>query len=241
MSARPKYVPRKFAPIAKPDVETLGQLVGQMAHDLNNLIATAMIGIELAAQSKIDPQLRRLLDGVMHSIGQQQALTQAMGRAAHACERSKPLDLHKQIEAATSDMRAALGAIELELRLGAADARIQADARFLHAALIHLAGNACMSMPEGGRFLLITRNVKAFESLDPDREFVLLEAVDSGKGMSEETRMKAFNLFFSTHQHAYGLGLAQVRDMVRRAGGAARFEATPDQGAIVALAFPLAN
>lgn len=238
---RPKSVSRRLVTAAESDVETLGQLVGQMAHDLNNLIATAMIGVDLATQSPIDPQLRRLLDGVIHSIGQQQVLTRAMARAARACERKVSLDLHVQIEGVADELRAGLGEIELELRLDAIDARIRADARFLRAALVHLARNARAAMPVGGRFLLATRNVTASTAADSDRKYVLLQAVDGGMGMSEEVRAKAFDLFFSTRRDANGLGLAQVRDVVRRAGGSVRLEAAPGQGTIIALAFPLAD
>jgi len=225
----------------EPDVETLGQLVGRMAHDLNNFIATARIGVELATRSHADPQVRRILEGVIHSLGQQQALTHAMARAARACEHTTPLDLHVQMEAAADDLRAALGGAELELRPDAADARIRADARFLHAALVHLAANARAAMPDDGRFLLATRNVTASTTTGPDRRFVLLQAVDNGMGMNEEARAKAFDLFFSAHGGAHGLGLAQVRDMARRAGGSVRLDSGPGQGTVVALMFPLAD
>ena len=228
-----------FAQVGYADAETLGQLVGQMAHDLNNLISTMLISIELAARSPTDPRTSRLLESALQSIRQQRDLTTAMARAAHACERSAPLDLHAEIEAAADAVCAALGNVELELRLDAAESRIRADARFLRAALVHLAANASASMPEGGRFVLATRNVAAPAVALPEGEFVLLQAVDTGSGMSEETSSSACDLFYSTQRFALGLGLAQVRDTVRRAGGSIRLDTAPGKGTIVAIAFPL--
>jgi signal transduction histidine kinase len=230
-----------FVDIGDAGAETLGQLVGQMAHDLNNLISTVLISIELAARSQTDSRASRLLESALQSIRQQRDLTTAMARAAQACEQSSPLDLHAEIEAASDAVRAALGNVELELRLDAADPRVRADARFLRAALVHLAANASASMPEGGRFLLATRNVAAPAVALPEGEFVLLQAVDTGSGMSEETCASACDLFYSTHRFAHGLGLAQVRDTVRRAGGSIRLDTAPGKGTIVAIALPLAG
>jgi signal transduction histidine kinase len=171
----------------------------------------------------------------------QRALTDAMARAAQASEQRSPLDLHAEIEADAPAVRAALGDVELELRLDAADAGIVADARFVRAALVHLAANAKAAMPQGGRFLLATRNVAAPPTSRSTGEFVLLQAVDGGSGMSEETRASACDLFFGTEPGAHGLGLAQVRDTVRRAGGTIRLDSAPGKGTIVALAFPLAR
>jgi signal transduction histidine kinase len=233
-------------PLPGPDMpasaETLGQLAGQIAHDLNNLLATALIGVELAAQVDGDaPRVRKLLAGAAEAIARQRDLTTAMALAAQACAQPVLLDLHAFVEARRDELGRALGAAELELRLDAQHARIRCDARFLHAALLHLACNAGASMPHGGRLLLATHNRDARSGETAGRRFVQLTAVDSGQGMTDEVSRRAFDLFFSTRAGGCGLGLAQVRDTARRAGGSATLESAPGQGTAISLGFPLAD
>jgi signal transduction histidine kinase len=219
-------------------LETLGQLAGQFAHDINNLLASVMAGVELAARIEGDPRARALLANAIEAIRRQSGFTAAMTQAALRCERAVVLDAHAWIEACSDDLRAALGASELELRLDAADPFIRCDRGFLRTALMHLAANANAAMPDGGRLLLATRN----RGIEPgERDFLRLVAVDSGRGMTQDVRRRAFDSFFTTLERADGLGLVQVRDTVRRAGGSAVLETVPGQGTSVILTFPLAD
>lgn len=224
---------------AAPAAEMLGQLVGQFAHDLNNLLATTLIGVELTAQISTDPRAAHLLAGAIESIQRQQQLISAMARAAQACEQAEEIDVHALIEACGDDLRQAVAPCGFELRLDAADARIRCDARFLRTALLHLAANARASMAHGGRLLLATGTRDARSSEPVSRAFLLLTASDAGHGMSDDVRRRAFDAFFSSREGAGGLGLTQVRDTVLRAGGSVTLETTPGQGTSIQLAFPL--
>lgn len=218
-------------------VETLGQLVGQFAHDLNNLLATALVGVELAAQSDGDARVQELLASVIEAIQRQQALTTAMARAAQSCEHAASVDAHALIEACSDEMRVVLGVATLELQLDAANSRIRCDPGFFRVALLHMAANARASMPNGGRLLLATRN-RTPPGTGAGQ--LLLSAVDSGSGMSEDVRRQAFDVFFSTRGGA-GLGLAQVRDTVRRSGGSVVLDTVPGQGTAITLVLPLSG
>lgn len=222
-----------------PALETLGQLAGQFAHDLNNLLGRILVGVELAARSGNDERVRGLLAGVIEAIRHQRDFTTAMAQAAGRCEQAVALDAHALIEACSDELRAVLGTAALELRLDAADARIRCDPRFLRTALLHLAANARTAMPESGRLLLATCNGEARSSDAEQRGVLLLSAVDSGSGMTDEVRRRAFESFFSTRDGAAGLGLVQVRDTARRAGGSVSVETVPGQGTAIRLAFPL--
>ncbi|MBO9662866.1 ATP-binding protein [Dokdonella sp.] len=222
-----------------PALETLGQLAGQFAHDINNLLGRVLVGVELATRIEGDERVRTLLTGVVEAIRHQRDFTTAMAQASGRCEQAVALDAHALIEHCSDELRTALGAAALELRLDAADARIRCDPRFLRTALLHLAANARAAMPDGGRLLLTTRNRDAHGVETEGRGFLLLTAVDSGGGMTEEVRRRAFESFFSTRDGADGLGLVQVRDTARRAGGSISVETVPGQGTAISLVFPL--
>src|SRR5690349_12247872 len=57
-----------------PRVETLGQLVGQFAHDLNNQLAIALASVELASRLDDRDKVRQLLVRAVEAIERQRVL-----------------------------------------------------------------------------------------------------------------------------------------------------------------------
>ena len=69
---------------------------------------------------------------------------------------------------------------------------------------------------------------------------VLLEVSDTGTGMSEETRRRCLEPFFTTKgTRGTGLGLAMVYGTVQRHGGSIELHSAPGQGTRFVLRFPL--
>jgi cysteine-rich repeat protein len=66
---------------------------------------------------------------------------------------------------------------------------------------------------------------------------VVIEVVDTGIGMTEETLARVFEPFFSTKQQGRGLGLASVTGIVRRHGAGLRVESMRGQGSTFSLYF----
>lgn len=210
----------------------LGQLVGQLAHDLNNLLAVTLGSVELAARAEDPARVRALLSGAVDAIHQQRAMTDAMTRSARACECNRAVDAHALIADSRNDIEAELGDVRLELHLDAAQAVICCDPAFLRDALLHLAefgrsGN-------GGVLSISTANARDAH----DRLQVRLAFASDGSGMGDGAPGRVFDPFFANPADPLGLGLAQARDTAVRVGGAATFENRPGQGTRVVLVFP---
>jgi len=111
-----------------------------------------------------------------------------------------------------------------------ADAIVRGVAGELREALLNLVQNALDAMPDGGRLAL--RTVVGEDE-------VVIEVTDSGVGMGDEVRERAFDPFFSTKgAGGSGLGLAEVYGIVRRHRGHAEIESSVGEGTTVRLRFP---
>ena len=71
-----------------------------------------------------------------------------------------------------------------------------------------------------------------------ERSGVQVDVVDTGCGMTEETRRRAMDPFFTQKERGTGLGLAVVDRIVRSHGGMIRIESEPDKGAGVHIWIP---
>ncbi len=93
-----------------------------------------------------------------------------------------------------------------------------------------LVNNAVDAMPGGGRITL---------SIGGRGDEVWLTVRDTGEGMSEDARLRAFEPFYTSKKEGWaGLGLSIVYSIMDRPGGQAEVESVPGEGASVHLVFP---
>jgi signal transduction histidine kinase len=93
--------------------------------------------------------------------------------------------------------------------------------------LINLVFNAIDAIEENG-----TITCRTFT----ENGSVILEVTDTGVGMTEETRLRCLEPFFSTKaDHGTGLGLSMVFGIVRRHDGAIEIASTPGSGTTITV------
>ncbi len=223
--------------------ETLGQLGAQFAHDFNNVLAVALTSIEMAMRVKDPDKASGFLSNALKVISRGRHLTDRLAAASYACESISPVDVHALIARVAQADSADADASQITMQLAAARSIVNADARFLEEALRNLVANARESVARDGTVTVATRNASGAElRADADRDYLVVAVHDTGGGMSGEVRDHAFDLFFSTHSGAgRGIGLAQVRDAARRAGGVAMIDTETVRGTRVTMAIPLAE
>jgi two-component system cell cycle sensor histidine kinase/response regulator CckA len=75
----------------------------------------------------------------------------------------------------------------------------------------------------------------------PKGRYALLEVTDSGRGISEEVRLRIFEPFFTTRAHGTGtgLGLSTVYNILQRCGGGIRVASTLSKGSTFTAYLPL--
>ena len=106
---------------------------------------------------------------------------------------------------------------------------VRLDREIFRAALLNLIINAVQSMETGGQLVVRTRS----SGLG-----VVLELIDTGLGMDEETLAKAFRAFYTTKQGGSGLGLPTARKIVEAHAGTIDIESAAGRGTKVSIWLP---
>jgi signal transduction histidine kinase len=106
---------------------------------------------------------------------------------------------------------------------------VMLDKSLMRQALVNLCRNAIEAMPEGGSIDLLTRT---------RGDDVVLEIIDTGKGMDEKTRGQMFQAFFSTRSGGSGLGLPTVRKIVEAHHGRISCESEVGKGTRFTITLP---
>ncbi|HPO01092.1 MAG TPA: ATP-binding protein, partial [Opitutaceae bacterium] len=123
---------------------------------------------------------------------------------------------------------------------------IRGDATQIHQILLNLCINARDAMPNGGRLRIIADNHTVTAPLPdsaPDATpgpYVRLHVTDTGCGMPPDVLTRIFDPFFTTKPlgQGTGLGLATVREIVKKHGGFLTVESQVGTGSTFTVYLP---
>jgi two-component system cell cycle sensor histidine kinase/response regulator CckA len=217
--------------------EAMLSVPGTAAHDFNNLLTVILAVAEQMQEGEGDPEQQAEL--IAKTVRNAQDLAQQRLLLGYQQQsRREQIHLNAVLGEQADVLRAVLGKdIDLEMDFDDDLWPVFADCTQWREVLLNLAMNARDAMPEGGKFYVSTKRV-LLASDDPELglahgRYVHLVVRDTGVGMTPETRVHAFEPYFSTKSRAKnsGLGLASVYGVVRQSGGGIRLTSAPKEGA----------
>lgn len=233
--------------IQQERVRALGTMASGLAHDLNNGLSLILgYGEILLAQQHEFPEgskERRFLENIVCAGRDNAQLVKRLRdfyRPNDAQEHRQAVDLNGVVSQAISltspkwqaEGDAVSRRIRIETQAGELP-MIEAAPAELREVLTNLIFNAVDAMPAGGTI--------AFRTYQ-DGTNVLLEISDTGVGMSEETRRRCLDPFYTTKgEGGSGLGLSVSYGIVRRHGGAIQVRSRINHGTTFLLQFPIPN
>ena len=228
-------------------LESLGNLAGGVAHDMNNMLTPITMFLEELQHADTRPS-PELLASVRSSVKRgagmlRQLLTFGRGIAGERQPLAVPrlLDEIGRIVASTFPK-----SIQFESRPARNVSSILGDATQLHQVLLNLCVNARDAMPNGGplvlsadNLLLEATNQEDWPDAAPGR-YVLIEVADAGTGIPPEMLERIFEPFFTTKtaEQGTGLGLSTSLGIVRSHGGSIRGVSEPGRGTRFRLILP---
>jgi len=222
----------------------LGQIASGIAHDINNALSPVLGFSDLMMSNPEDLQDQEMALRYLKSINTNAKDIAAMVRRLRGFyvnteseDDFDAVEMKSLIDEAIlttqprwKDQALAAG-IEIQVTQAVEETPPAfGDPSELREVLVNLILNATDAMPKSGSITV---------SLRPEGSWVVLEVADTGKGMSEETRMRCFEPFFSTKEgRGRGLGLAVTYGIIKRHKGKIDVASAPDEGTTFTIRLP---
>ncbi len=235
-------------------LEAVGQLTGGIAHDFNNLLAVvqgnlSLLVLEIESASTGASNYMELIQPAITASKRGAELTQRL----LAFSRKQTLaptnvDLVELVNGMEDLFRRTLGeTIELVTILNSGDSAALIDPSQLENVLLNLVLNARDAMPRGGRLTIETSILDGKSPARPvglqDGDYVILQVIDNGCGMSQTVLDMVFDPFFTTKDvgKGSGLGLSMAHGFVQQSGGLIDISSELDEGTSVKLYLPCSD
>jgi signal transduction histidine kinase len=226
-------------------METLGALAAGLTHDLNNILDTISLNVELASGTQYGtPDFGRHLSQI--SVASRTA-AELVNRLIQF-SRSQVLDYQpvqlNEIIADALHLVAPLVRenIVVKTKLESGLPLVKGDTLQLEQALVNLIINALDAMPDGGELRISTGvERRTAASGNSNKEVVAITVADTGPGIAEEHQALVFDPFFTTKPagKGTGLGLSSTYGVVRQHQGNIAVNSTPGAGASFVISLPV--
>ncbi len=230
-------------------LESLGVLAGGIAHDFNNILAIIM---GYCALTKLNYDTAEKNIHIIETAAEKAAglCRQMMAYAGKAQLTKTNISMVEKVEEIVAMLKATLPQnAEIITDLPAEIPLIEGDASQLGQVVMNLIINSSEAIgTEHGKVdvslsRIEVRAGKVFEDYHGKKiapgEYVCLEVTDNGCGMSEETRWRIFEPFYTTKFTGRGLGMSAVLGIIRSHGGALQLYSQANHGTTFKVYLPV--
>ena len=219
---------------------TLGTLAAGIAHEIRNPLTSLKARLyTLEKHLQIVPAARKDTDIINAEISRLERIVQDVLSFA------RPSDPRLETIAADTLLREVQGLMAPDLESHALqlvvesnpELFIRADSGHLKQVLINLVRNAA-DATEGGGTVTLRARTDHIPLAGRETDAVILEVVDTGKGISPEIEKRLFDPFFSTKETGTGLGLTIAARIVEKHGGLLQYQTQPGHGTTFGVVLP---
>lgn len=229
--------------------EDTARLAGDIAHDLNNLLAPIRMSTEMLKRKLTDDSLNRYVEIIETSTGRARGVIQeilSFSREAEGVKR-KEIEVEPVVSEVARMARDTFPShISVECDCGAKGLRVRMDPTQLHRIMLNLLVNARDAMKEKGLIQIRVRPRELDISVSignlrfTSGTYVCISVSDTGCGIDPSIRSRVFDPFFTTKpkDKGTGLGLSSVYGIVAKSGGFIDLESEVGQGTSFHLFLP---
>jgi signal transduction histidine kinase len=213
--------------------EAVGRISAGLAHDLGKPLSLVYQRARAMGRATLPTEeVRRHAESIAALADDALATLEQLVEQGRAAQRSgAPAPVTDLIARAVQAAERLHGSDRIAVRLTPALPEVSAT-RDLHAVLANLLDNALRASPEAPVEVYAIAEAGA----------VVIEIIDHGVGMDDETLRRAFQPFFTTRsrQGGRGIGLAASQALMEQLGGTLELESRPGCGTLARIRAPAA-
>lgn len=238
-------------------LEAVGELTGGIAHDFNNLLQIILTSTEIAMLKLEDdsPALKSLEEVNRANERAQDLIRHLLAFSRRQVMTPEVLNLCQVVQQMLDLIRRTIGEnIRFQFHPDSPEAVCLVDPVMIEQVLINLCINARDAMPQGGELTVHVNRISVPSVIEDGSmldgidecvpgDYAALEVVDSGTGMSEETKHRIFEPFFTTKGvgKGSGLGLSTAYGIIKQHNGLVRVRSELGKGTSFLVLLPFCD
>ena len=232
-------------------MESLGVLAGGIAHDFNNVLMTILGNAAIALLDlDQDSEPYQSVRAIEQSAREASELTkQMLAYSGKGNFLMQAINLNEIMHTMDTLLHSAIPkSVTLKFDLSDTIADIEGDPAQLRQIMLNLLTNAGEAIGERNGHILVKTYSQTWTVAPPAvavaphvpaGTYVCFEVIDTGIGITNETREKMFDPFFSTKFTGRGLGLAVVLGIIRGHRGTIDVRSQPNRGTSIRVFLPV--
>ena len=215
---------------------SLGRLISEIAHEVNNplMIISGNAQLSLMAGVTSDYEKSNLEIIVNECQRAKEVIRRVLRFAKPSKGEVKELDICQSIEAVVGILEKQYmlnSNIEIKRKFLESKIYIRVDEQQIQEVFMNLLNNAKEAMPSSGGVITVCTYWAG--------DFLGIDFVDNGCGMSEDVMSKIFEPFFTTKENGTGIGLAVSYGIIKAHNGEIRFKSEEGKGTVATVLLPL--
>lgn len=220
--------------VKNEQLSAVGRMASTIIHDIKNPMGTLRVYAQVLKKKSGNEEASKLADEMIHQVDRfvsmaQEILDFSRGVSSMNVEE---VDFEEVTEGVLAFIEKDLDKHNIQLKRETHfKGKVKLDQEKLMRVFYNIIGNARDAMPNGGTIRVLSEKVK---------DFVKIEFIDSGSGMSDEVKRKIFEPFM-THgkKHGTGLGMAIVKKVMDEHKGTIEIDSEPGKGTTIRLLLPI--
>ena len=222
----------------------LGQVTATMAHQMGTPLNSISGYIQLMLrEGNLHPRERERLKIIESQLDRlAESVKNLLSFTRQPKPQLKPLSVNEVLEdlIRLSDPWFHARNVKLSTLLSPDLPPILGDPTHLQTLFLNLITNALDAMPQGGTLTLRTRQTSGIDGSEKG-EWIKTEIMDTGIGMTEESKKKIFDPFFTTKKlgEGTGLGLAICNQIIKEHAGAIDVTSEVGKGSTFLVSIPI--
>ncbi len=217
-------------------LQSLGQLATGIAHEINNPLANATLGIQTAREKVMetdapDEHVIEKLDAVEKNIDRASVIARELLQfSRQQAAQAVPFNVNDVARGALTLMKYKLRDTVIHHDLGPVR-EVTGDLGKMEQVFINILSNAVDAMPEGGDIFITT---------EQQGDEVRIRISDTGAGIPPENLSRVFDPFFTTKETGTGtgLGLSICYGIVKQHRGTIEINSIVEKGTTVTIHLP---